>query len=112
MSGLKKRLDFAYKMASKEARRHGRRHKKAYDLKVRESQLRPGDSVLLRNLGLKGKNKLADKWEKDVYLVVDQPNKRFLSMLSNENMEKACVNCSTEISSSHLWLSLHPNRIP
>ena len=74
VSGLKKRLDFAYKMASKEARRQGRRHKKAYDLKVRESQLRPGDRVLVRNLGLKGKNKLADKWEKDVYLVVDQPN--------------------------------------
>ena len=27
------------------------------------------------NVGLKGKNKLSDKWEKEVYLVVDQPNK-------------------------------------
>ena len=27
-------------------------------------------------MGLKGKNKLADKWEKDVYLVVEQPNKQ------------------------------------
>ena len=31
--------------------------------------------MLVRNVGLKGKNKLADKWEKEVYLVVDQPNK-------------------------------------
>ena len=30
---------------------------------------------LVRNVGLKGKKKLADKWERDVYLVVDQPNK-------------------------------------
>ena len=72
---LRKRLDFAYKTASKEARRQGRRHKVTYDLKVRESNLMPGDPVLIRNVGLKGKNKLADKWEKDVYLVVEQPNK-------------------------------------
>ena len=72
---LRKRLDFAYKTASKEARRQGRRHKITYDLKVRESNLMPGDRVLIRNMGLKGKNKLADKWEKDVYLVVEQPNK-------------------------------------
>ena len=29
---------------------------------------------LAPNVGLKGKNKLADKWEKEVYLVVEQPN--------------------------------------
>ena len=40
VSGLKKRLDFAYKMASKEARRQERRHKQVYDLKVKVSQLR------------------------------------------------------------------------
>ena len=75
VSSLKKRLDFAYKTASKEAHRQSRRHKTIYDVKVRESQLLPGDRVLVRNVGLKGKHKLADKWEKDVYLVVDQPNK-------------------------------------
>ena len=31
----------------------------------------PGDRVLIRNVGLKGKNKLADKWDKDVYLIVE-----------------------------------------
>ena len=75
ISNLKKRLDFAYRTASREARRQSRRHKAIYDLKARESQLLPGDRVLVRNVGLKGKNKLADKWEKEVYLVVDQPNK-------------------------------------
>ena len=75
VTDLKKRLEFAYKAASKEARRQGRRHKTVYDLRVRESQLQPGDRVLVRNVGVRGKRKIADRWEKDVYLVVDQPNK-------------------------------------
>jgi hypothetical protein len=28
----------------------------------------------VRNVGLKGKHKLADKWGRDVYIVVEQPN--------------------------------------
>ena len=75
VTDLKKRLEFAFKAASKEARRQGRRHKTVYDLRVRESQLQPGDRVLVRNVGVRGKRKIADRWEKDVYLVVDQPNK-------------------------------------
>ena len=75
VTDLKKRLEYAYKTASKEARRQGRRHKTVYDLRVRESQLQPGDRVLVRNVGVRGKRKIADRWEKDVYLVVDQPNK-------------------------------------
>ena len=75
VTDLKKRLEYAYKTASKEARRQGRRHKTVYDLRIRESQLQPGDRVLVRNVGVRGKRKIADRWEKDVYLVVDQPNK-------------------------------------
>lgn len=71
---LQKRLDFAYKVASRESRRQARRHKRRYDLKVREASVKPGDRVLVRNVGLKGKNKLADKWGRDVYVVLDRPN--------------------------------------
>ncbi len=74
VSGLKSRLDFAYKVASREARKQSRRHKKRYDLRVRNVKLEPGDRVLIRNVGLKGKHKLADKWDKDVFIVVDQPH--------------------------------------
>ncbi|KAL5010560.1 hypothetical protein ScPMuIL_012865, partial [Solemya velum] len=55
----------------------GNRYKKNYDLKVRDSVLEVGDRVLVRNVGLKGKNKLADKWAKDPYIIIDIPNKDF-----------------------------------
>ena len=72
--GLQKRLDFAYKIASREAKRQSRRHKRRYDLRVRHAVIEPGDRVLLRNVGLKGKNKLADRWSKDIFIVQSQPN--------------------------------------
>ena len=72
---LKKRLQFAYKVASKEAEKSAEQHKAQYDKKVRESTLDIGDRVLIRNVGLKGKNKLADKWDKDPYVVIDIPDK-------------------------------------
>ena len=50
------------------------RHKAQYDLKVRESTVGVGDRVLVRNVGFKGKHILADKWDKDLYVVLDKPN--------------------------------------
>ena len=72
---LKKRLQFAYKIASKEAQKSAERHKARYDLKVREATLSIGDRVLVRQVGLKGKHKLADRWEREPYTVVGMPNK-------------------------------------
>jgi hypothetical protein len=73
VSGLRSRLNFAYKAASREARKQGQRHKKWYDLRVREAKVEIGDRVLVRNVGIRGKAKLADRWEKNVYVVVSQP---------------------------------------
>ena len=36
--------------------------------------LHPGDRVLVRNVGLRGKQKLADRWERQAYIVKYQPN--------------------------------------
>ena len=71
---LRSRLNFAYKVASREARKQAKRHKKRYNLRVRHSKLESGDRVLVQNVGLKGKCKLADRWSQEVYTVVAQPN--------------------------------------
>ena len=68
------RLQFAYTAATKEAKKQGKRHKKRYDLRVRESRLEIGDRVLMKNVGLKGKQKLADKWNKEVYVILAHEN--------------------------------------
>ena len=73
-SKLQKRLKFAYQVASSEAQKSAGRHKLIYDSKVRESTVDIGDRVLIRNVGLKGKHKLADKWDKDPYIVVGKPD--------------------------------------
>ena len=60
---LQDRLAFAYATASKDGAANAKKHKDHYDLKVRHSVLQPGDRVLVRNVGLKEKQKLADIWE-------------------------------------------------
>ena len=71
---LRDRLSFAYKKAQEVSRKAAAKHKLNYDLRVRSSVLRPGDRVLVKNAGVRGKCKLADRWEKDPYIVMDQPN--------------------------------------
>lgn len=73
-SELRKRLNYAYELASAEANKSSRRYKAQYDSKVRDSTLKVGDRVLVRNVGLKGKQKLANRWESSPYVVISQPN--------------------------------------
>lgn len=72
---LRERFDFAYKTAQEAAKRSTAQHKWYYDLKVRNSgALYPGDRVLVKNLSLRGKQKLADRWERQPYIILSQPN--------------------------------------
>lgn len=48
------------------------RNKVRFDQHVTESTLGVGDRVLVRNVRLRGKHKLADKWEAIVHVVVSQ----------------------------------------
>ena len=70
---LKSRLTFAYKAATKEAAKSAERQKTAYDQRVRSAVVETGDRVLVRSVGLKGPQKLANKWEDQTYLVTKQP---------------------------------------
>ena len=71
---LKKRLEFAYNLAAKESEETGQRYKEHYDSKVRFSKLEVGDRVLVRNVSLRGKHKLGDKWERTPYKVIEIPD--------------------------------------
>ena len=71
---LKKRLDFAYIAAARESNKSGQRNKSNYDLKVRNSVLDIGDRVLIRKVGFRGKHKLADRWDRDSYVVIGTPD--------------------------------------
>lgn len=71
---LKKRLDYAYKVARANTERNSERSKRHYDFRVRNSKLEIGDRVLIRLLHKTGRSKLSDKWERDPYVIVDMPN--------------------------------------
>lgn len=70
---LKNRLADAYKNASQEASQKGKKYKQYYDQGIRHSVLEPGDRVLVKKEGFKGKHKLADIWELSPYIVQSQP---------------------------------------
>jgi transposase InsO family protein len=72
---LKKRLEEAYKIASREGERAADRHKGIYDRKVRGSTVEVGDRVLVRKVGFTSKHKLANHWEDEVYEVIEQPDR-------------------------------------
>jgi hypothetical protein len=74
MKQLREKLSKAYEIAGKEAARKGSAYKNIYDKKVRFASIQPGDRVLVQNVGLRGRQKLADIWEENVYVVLRQPN--------------------------------------
>ena len=71
---LKNRLDVAYKLATKQAEKSKARYKKHYDQRARGSTVQVGDRVLVRNVRIRGKQKLANTWETPVFIVLDQPD--------------------------------------
>ncbi|XP_038124076.1 uncharacterized protein LOC119771905 isoform X2 [Cyprinodon tularosa] len=70
VESLKKRIEESYKLASQNAQKVAHKNKTRFDKKITVSELEPGDRVLVRNVRLRGKNKLADKWEADIHVVV------------------------------------------
>ncbi|XP_055366431.1 uncharacterized protein LOC129604370 [Betta splendens] len=65
---LKEAMDIAQATASKQLKRHT----DLYNKKVRGAPVEVGDRVLLANKGERGKRKLADRWSKTVYIVMDK----------------------------------------
>ena len=75
VSSIQDRLDKAYKAATEATRRAAKHQAQVYNRKIRGHSLREGDFVLVKNVGIKGKHKLADKWRPERYVVRGKPNK-------------------------------------
>lgn len=71
---LKSSLESSYKIATEMAKKSASRNKARFDKCIVESTLKEGDRVLVRNLRMRGKHKLADRWEPEVYIIVKQSN--------------------------------------
>jgi len=72
---MRKELQKAYQMASDAATKSHLKNKARYDHRVRDLPLEKGDRILIRNMGLKGKHKLQDRWKSIPYVVVEKlPN--------------------------------------
>ncbi|XP_046562870.1 uncharacterized protein LOC124271745 [Haliotis rubra] len=85
---LRDRLKQAYDLASKAVNKSQARQKETYDVKARAAMLETGDRVLVKIVAFDGKHKIADKWEKDVYVVLRQPNPGIpVYMVQKENGE-------------------------
>lgn len=69
---LKNNLKESYLLASRGMSKSAERNKARFDKSVTHCSLEIGDRVLVRNVRLRGKHKLADKWESEVYVVVNQ----------------------------------------
>lgn len=69
---LKNHLQESYQLATKNAAKTAERNTIRFDKHVTESTLDVGDRVLVRNVRLRGKHKLADKWEGTVHVVVNR----------------------------------------
>ena len=71
---LRDRLTNAYKKARLQTEQTSAVNKRRYDEKTKNVMLHINDRVLVRNVTLRGKQKLADKWEEHPYVVVAQPD--------------------------------------
>ena len=72
IENLKQRIEWAYKTAN-EVVKEQEENKWHYDCKVRCTQLKVGDIVLLKQTAFKGKHKIQDIWENIIYEVIEQP---------------------------------------
>uniref|UniRef100_A0A3P9J6T5 Integrase catalytic domain-containing protein n=1 Tax=Oryzias latipes TaxID=8090 RepID=A0A3P9J6T5_ORYLA len=70
VKSLRNHLEESYKLATKHSLKSHEKNKSRFDKRVIPCSLEPGDRVLVRNVRLRGKHKLEDKWEQEVYVVV------------------------------------------
>ena len=73
VKNLKQRTEWAYKTTNKVVKKEQEQNKWYYDCRVRCTQLKVGDKILLKCTAFKGKHKIQDGWENTIYKVIEQP---------------------------------------
>ena len=71
---LRDRLDHAYHLATEASKIFQQKQKEGYVARVRGAIIRVGDPVLVKSVTFKENTKLSDKWEREPYKVLGQPN--------------------------------------
>lgn len=71
---LKRRLRYAYQLAIQNSEKRQLMNKARWDKKVTAAAVDVGDRVLVKNVNIRRKHKIADRWEATVYVVIKQPN--------------------------------------
>ena len=69
---LREKLEWAYLLAGKRCEKEASRNKTVYDRKFRCMKIEKGDIVLVRLKAMGGNYKIADRWENEPYIVLDQ----------------------------------------
>jgi transposase InsO family protein len=89
---VRRKLREAYEAAAVANRAASKSQKRYYDSRTRGIMPEVGDLVLVRKLGLKGKHKLADRWESDVYKIVSHdPNAPVYTVVKENGTGKTKV---------------------
>ena len=70
---MRRRLNYAYKKASKYSDQQAQKYKSSYDKSIKGPQLQEKDIVLVKVVAHIGRHKLQDKWEPEEYVVIEQP---------------------------------------
>ncbi|XP_027888928.1 uncharacterized protein LOC114154226 [Xiphophorus couchianus] len=85
---LKTHLQDSHQLAAENSEKVMSRNKTSFDRRITTSELAVGDRVLVRNVRLRGKHKLADKWEPDIYVVVKRAGNLPVYTVKPENQDK------------------------
>ena len=75
VDNLRSRLKASFDLATANANKARKKQKAHYDLKTRPADLQLEDRVLVKKVAFgEGRHKLADRWEEEIYKVVQKPN--------------------------------------
>ena len=113
ISTLKKQLSYAHSVALASVAKTQEHQKSHYNRKVRGNGVEVGDRVLVRNVSLKGKHKIADRWHEEVFVALAQPNQCVpVFEVQQENNEKD--KRRTRVLHRHFLLPINsvPARVP